>query len=249
MQQAKQAIVHLTMGRTYSGREIFKPGANEENWARRAASDVTARIFGQIYGETGRDGMLMLTVVDALRRNLSNPKHFNEDDAPGIWDIDGTQMLPDPQWTYADLIAWGESGDDGFAGFLQACDLAPDIAYEMVIGCAGLLLVDEAIGAFDQGKPWFGFWAIYQASELAAEVWETLDQRRAKEGRRQQAATAGKAAHKDTNAFKKEVIQEWAAGRFKSIAACARWACRQFPIEADETPKRWIRSYEKGLLS
>jgi hypothetical protein len=253
MSTTKSCADNLRAGCTFSGRPIGDWGGEvkEQNYARRVLDDLKERIYGRgfnLHTKSAQEDALIERVVTGLRANLHNPIHYRGE-APGVFDGPDKQLFPDPRFGYLSLVSFGERGEDGFAGFLQNCDLPLDTPYKTVIAWAAVLAIDDALEEIERELPWRVTWTIYAISEVATEIEEILDDEYLKEERRKVAAEAGRAAHKDTNAFKKEVLQEWAAGRFKSIAACARWACRQFPIEADETPKRWIRAYQKGLLS
>lgn len=253
MSTTRSCADNLRAYRTFSGRVANDWGneVTEQNYAYRTLEDLCERIYGRAFDlhpvDAKKDAVID-QIVTALRTNLQNPIHYRGEE-PGMFGLKGEQQFPEPRFGYLDLVAWGEDGEGGFSGFLQICGLPLDTSYKTVLACASVLAIDEAFEEFEKNLPWRAIWTIYGISEAATEIEQILDDDRLKEERRKAAAEAGRAAHKDTNEFKKEVLQEWAAGRFKSIAACARWACRQFPIEADETPKRWIRAYQKGLPS
>lgn len=244
---------NLRAGRTFAGRLVSDWGdeVKEQNYVRRVIDDLWERLQGQAFNlhpVSEKEDALIERIVLALRANLKNPIHYRGHE-PGVFGSSGEQLFPEPSFNYVSLVSFGEDGDDGFAGFLKNCDLPPDTPYKTVIACAAVLTIDQALEEIEKGLSWQVTWTIYGITEVVHEIEEIRSDEYLKEHRRKVAAAAGRAAHKETNDFKKEVLQAWAAGQFKTIAACARWACRHFPIEADETPKRWIRAYQKGLLS
>jgi len=267
MNKSTSIAENLRSGRTPAGRSVrdWADAAREQNYAYRTVEDLFDRITGQAFELHPQDenkDLLIAQVTAALRANIDNPLHYREryDDAePGIFGVNGEQLFVDPRRSYEQLfvdprrsygllVAYVEDSDDGLPGFLHACGLPLDTPRKVIIGCAALLNLDVALDEIEQDKPWRVTWTLYGITESAEEIQEIIVDEHYRAQRRKKAAAAGQAAHRDTNEFKKEVLKAWAENRFKSIAACARWACRQYPIEADETPKRWIREYKKALL-
>jgi hypothetical protein len=258
MSSKKSVAWSLRAACTLSGRSVqdWDGKAAEQNYAYRVVEDLHARIAGQAFdhrllGMDDKEDALLDQVVDALRANVDNPAHYRRHyrgSEPGMFGADGEQVFVDPKHSYGHLVYVAEDTYEGLQGFLQACGLPLTTPRKVLIGCAALLDLDVAMEEIRNGQCWRATWTLYGVTESAQEIQDIIEDDYLRAKRRTIATNAGKAAHKDTNEFKKEVLQAWAEKRFKSIAACARWACRQFPIDADETPKRWIRAYEKALL-
>lgn len=254
MESKRTVADNLRAGCTPSGRSRthWSDGAIAKNHAYRVVDDLFERICGQAlencYRKDEKADARIERAIEALLANIGNPVHFRGRE-PGMFGSKGEQLFLEPSFSFCDLVSMGEDTYDGFTSFLHACEMPLDISRKALLGCAALLDIDVALDEIERNEAWRASWTMYGIAQSADEIQEILQDEYHREKRREIAAKAGAAAHKDTNEYKIEVLQAWAEKRFKTIAACARWACRQFPIDADETPKRWIRAYEKALLS
>jgi len=235
-------------GETCLGRTIYRPDTNRQNWARGAVSQLSARIKWALE-DLPHDERLLDTTIEQLRRNLTNPVHYG-DNKPGSFFESGVPVVPDPRFTFFDLMGFGISGEEGYKGFLRDCDLPESVPYIIVVAATSLLLIDDAIDAMDRDDPWYATWVLYQAHDLFEEM--MLRQVRESvrpELRRQFASAGGKARHRDKHSHRDDILTEWATGKFNgNKSRCARWARTQFPIiESLETVKKWIREYETTI--
>jgi hypothetical protein len=255
MENKKTVAENLRNRRTPAGRYVVAwiSQKRPENSAYRAVEDLFERVTGQafsLYPQDDKEDALIEQTISSLLTKFGTPGQFQKvfgSAQPGMFGLNGEQLFVEPMRSFGELVSSADDNEDGFSGFLKDCGLPLDTSRKVVIGCATLLDLDVALEQIESGQCWRVSWTIYGAAESAQEIQEIIIDESLREERRKKASGAGKAAHKDTNEFKKEVLKEWAEGKFKNAAACARWACRQFPIEATETPLRWIREYKKSL--
>lgn len=240
----------LERGKTCLGRIIFLPETNHQNWARKAASSLSAQIKWALERQHLNEPMLN-EAIEQLRRNLSNPVHYG-DNKPGwtFGDIPGnppprTSVVPDAKFNYFDLFSFGISGEDGYKGFLRDCGLPDSMPYVTVVAATSLLLIDDAVSALDRDDPWYAAWALYQAHDSLADLYIGESDRNAQRRARTEFASLGRQARNAKNeGIKKDVLEKWDTGIFKkNKSRCARWAAKQFGMD-EETVKRWIRAYE-----
>ena len=245
---------YLRSDRTPAGRSVsawIDDQAREQNYAYRTVEDLFERIRGQafdLHPIDEKEDAIIEQVVKSLRTNVDNLIHYQKrlgGGKPGMFGINGEQLFVDPQRGYLYLVFHYEDNDDGLAGFLRDCDMPPSTSLKVLMGCAALLDLDTAFEQIEKDQPWRVTWTIYGIAEAAQEIQEIIIDEHFRAERSKKASDAGKAAHKDTNEYKERVLQAWSKGGFKNAAACARWACREFPIQAIETPLRWIREFKK----
>lgn len=235
----------LKRGQTCLGRMIHRPDTDRQNWARGAASHLSARIKWALE-KLPHDERLLDITIERLRSNFNNPIHYG-DNKPGFVFASGVPTVPDPRFTYFDLWQFGITGEDGYKGFLRDCGLPDSVPFIVVVAATSLLLIDDAIDAMDRDDPWYANWVLFQAYELT----EDMVSREVRESARpeiirQFASAGGKARHQDKQAYKEDILKAWGTGKFNgNKSRCARWARLQFPtIQSVETIKRWIRDYE-----
>ncbi len=161
----------MKRGDTCLGKAIYRPETNRQNWARGAASHLSANIKWALE-EITTDERLLDTTIERLRRNFTNPIHYG-DKKPGWFFGDGTPVIPDPRFTYFDLWQYGITGEDGYKGFLRDCGLPESVPYSIVVAATSLLLIDDAIEAINRDDPWYATWALYQAHDLFEEMLAT----------------------------------------------------------------------------
>lgn len=238
---------------TPSGRSVSEwvDEPRDENYVYRTIEDLFERIYGPGFefshdsAEHKKDEQIE-RVIAALRISINNSV---ENERLGMFGRNGQQLFVNPQRSFSYLVSKIEDLDGGFSEFLGIYDLPQDVALKLVIACAAMLDLDDALGLVESGDICRAVWIIYGVTEATSEIFEMWDEEYRKEKQSKIASERGRAAHKETNEYKEKVIEAWSQGRFNTIAACARWALKTFPIVSDETPKRWVREYKEGLLS
>lgn len=232
-------------GRTCLGKKIYLSDTNHQNWARGAAGHLNGAIKCAL-DRLSYDESLLDTTIERLRLNLTNPIHYGQN-KPGKHFGSGVPVVPDPRFTYSDLIGFGMSGEDGYKGFLRDCVLPESVPYMIVVAATCLLLIDDAIDAMDRDDPWYASGVLDEARSWFHDI---VRRNAFEEARpeiiRQFTSAGGKARYREKQLHRDDILKEWATGNFNgNKSRCARWARNQFPIILSfETVKRWIREYE-----
>lgn len=165
----------LANERTVNGRVVVLPHADEQNFTRYALSLLQARFIDFMRGARieGRLGAIDATLgnqiraaIDVLPGQITNPVHY-EDNSPALFTADGVPVLPDPEFTYWDLLGFGLSGPDGQAGFLRDCGLPADVSASALDIAVGLLLVDSAVAELERDRPHRAAMLATQAADCA----------------------------------------------------------------------------------
>ena len=118
-------------GKTCLGKTIYLPETDHQNWARKAARGLGAQITWELE-KLLIDESILDTTIEHLHRNLNNPIHYGTA-KPGSHFESGVPVVPDPRFTYLDLMGFGISGEDGYKGFLRDCGLPKSVPYTAVV--------------------------------------------------------------------------------------------------------------------
>jgi len=210
-------IANLVRRKTISGRSITSEHDIGQSWIRSALSLVHTHLLGISHDPEASSEQqdaswfetmaTAVTVAQTLAANLGNPVHYG-DNKPGLWDRRGRLLTPGARFTYSDLLDYGMTGEDGFAGFLRDCGLAPDVSKQSVLRAAGLLLVDQAVVELSKGEESYAAYLMYQASSLAESVtliaWEQMNPTKVKQAIRERLAERGRAAGKKSGAARQK---------------------------------------------
>lgn len=209
--------------------------------------------IADLLAAVAHNGALSRTIA-ALQANLNNPVHYGDWEV-GLWDVDGRSLLIDPKRNYGDLIAFGLGGEDGFAGFLRDCGLPSDTSEALVMGCAGLLLVDQAVEAIDNTDLMGAIPLLYEAQDLADRLGSMRGEEHQKRKRSREKSEHGKKAHEKTEKIKAEMLRVWDEDQAKQVKAFknrsewARWVAEATEIDTPETPLRWLRERARAQQS
>jgi hypothetical protein len=183
--------------------------------------------------------------VEKLRIAKTDPQHFG-DNTPRLTFSDGTPAVPDPRFSYWDLLRYGLSGDGGLDGFRKRAGIDQSIDYSTLCGIVGLLLIEASVEALDSGDTFISASDAMEAANCVEEM--LLDQSYRsifKDIRKNLWSKGGRAAHRRTDQIKNKVISEWQSGRHKCPKDVYSWACKAFPDWKPKTGKqivaRWLR--------
>lgn len=260
----------LMQGLTINGRLILKPETTEENWARVSVGNIHYSLMRYATNNSlGGDYECpeLFTLAATLEANLNNPIHYG-DNEPGFYTGAGLEIAPNPSFTFMDLWEYGLSGEDGFEGFLRDCGLPKESTKQSIIAVIGLLLLDAAIAAMEDGRH---HWATYLISkaylcEGEAVLWRLGGEKRdeiqaaiqleikARGVKAVQARytkdTDGKQAIKR---WVKECWQAWKAkpDKYKNASAFARDMLDKQPdrLTTEVVVTRWVREWEKEEIA
>lgn len=260
--------VRLSTGCTLSGADIILDETNPENWLRLGLSEVMDRVE-YLVDKRAADASVhrwtpYLRVVDALERHRSDAT-FYADQKPGLFDSDGTPLMPDAQFTVFDMLDLGVTGEDGISGFLKDCGLPEDITWETLLMAGSLMLVDQAVTELSGGSVFFAAYLSHCASSCIGEaLMADGDQQAASNGPAERfqlfgsvGGKAGAAAHK---AAKEAVAAAWDSGRYRTMEEAALALSPQVveltrgkpraitPTNAHATTLKWIREHKKKRL-
>jgi hypothetical protein len=234
----------LGRARTLSGLDIYRPSTDRQNHFRSRLSETSWSIVSSLYKHELSEDLLSDT-VEKLRIAKNDPQHYG-DNRPGSTFENGTPVVPDPRFSYWDLLGYGLSVEGGLNVFRQITGIDQSIDYATLCGIVGLLLIDASVESLESGDTSV---AASDAMEAASCVEEMMLDRgfrsMLKEHRQEFSRQGGFAAHRETDEFKASVIAEYRTGRFKTKADCVRWARKQLPIKAEETVRRWLRAADK----
>lgn len=162
--------LYLVEGKTLSGSAILLPRTDAQNYARGVIVGLQLQLLSAALGDAVDDesdaaqwnGLLqVVTVADGLERERSNPAHY-DDNTPGLNTIRGVPLLPDPVFTYWDLVQFGWSAA-GFDAFRRACKLPEWATSRLVVCAAGLLECDWAVRSLAEDRGHFATYLIGQA--------------------------------------------------------------------------------------
>lgn len=253
----------LALGKSITGRTILPVPCSVDAWANVSLSHLNASL--KLLAREQADGGLstVCSIAARLGCNFSNPVHYG-DNKPGFFDSLGRPFVPDPQFTYWDLISLGLSGEGGRLGFLQECKLPADTRFIDLLLATGLLLVDSAVEALESG-------AIARALYLAGQAHDCMEDARLyvlldkdaeatkaaiQNAIKLRASVAGRAKHaKDKDgkqAVKALVKGRWRAWKenpknYKTIARFANDMTQKWPDQLTSTDvvERWVREWNK----
>lgn len=260
----------LNQGLTINGRLIVKAETTEENWARLSVQAIHYRLICCATNDScveDKECPELFVLAAALEANLNNPIHYG-DNEPGLYTAAGLALLPNPSFTFMDLWEYGLSGEDGFAGFLRDCGLPKESTRQSIIAVIGLLLLDAALVAIEDGRPHWASHLISQAyicegeallwklggtkqDEIQAAIRHEIKARGAKAVQARYAKDSdGKQAIKR---WVKECWQGWKAKpeKYKNASAFARDMLDKQPdrLTTEVVVTRWVREWEKEEIA
>lgn len=168
----------LIDGRTLSGRAIVLPQTDAQNYARVVLSQLQHDLCLMGAGRLTAmpDGSLDLASDerrwDALKRLVEatsllevqrlNAAHYG-DNTPGATSSDGKRLLPNPVFTFWDLLQFGLSKPGGTSSFRKACGFAATTPAREIVSAAGLLECDWAVQELDERHESFSTYLVGQA--------------------------------------------------------------------------------------
>jgi len=237
----------LGAARTLSGRDIYKRLTDRQNHFRSRLSELSWSVVSSLERHGLAESLLSGTVAK-LRAAKNDPRHYG-DNTPGAYfdDVSRTPVVPDPCFSYWNLYEYGVTGEGGFNGFIAVSGIDPAIDNATLCGLIALLLIDSAVEHLDNDDP---FVAASEAMEAAFCVEQMFHDRgyrhMLQEARKELARKGGVAAHRETDGYKEQVIAKWRTGTFKTKAAAARWAMKEFPLRSQEVVVRWLREADKS---
>ncbi len=237
----------LGAGQTVSGREILIRSTHRENHFRSRLSELSWSVVSSL-SRHGLSESLLAQTIQSLRLAKEDPRHYGEN-SPGMCfdDRARTPVVPDPNFNYWNLLEYGLSGKEGFAGFAKSVGLDPAIDNATLCGLIALLLIDASVEHLDNDEPFRAAAEALDASLCVEQMFYDRGYRHIlKEARSDLARRGGVAAHRETDAYKIEVISKWKSGVFKTKAEAARWAMREFPLRNQEVIARWLREAERA---
>jgi hypothetical protein len=237
-------LERLSNGETLSGLSIFIKSTHPENEIRSRASLLSYWVCTEIEIDGVADDVL-IDALSILRREYTDPKHYG-DNKPGHFFLDHTLISPDPAFNYWDFWSFALSVPTGFVGLSHDIGLDQRVTYRIFCGLIALLLIDDSIRCLGIGDVFRAAAGIFDALEAFDEM---LVPRRyeqiAQETRSAQAKRGGHAKNRETDEYKRLVIEEWKSGRFGcNKTEAARWAVKNFPLKSQEAVRRWLRKYE-----
>jgi hypothetical protein len=238
-------LERLNNAETLSGLSIYIKATHPENEIRSRASLLSHWVCTEIEIEGVADDVL-IDALSILRREYTDPRHYG-DNKPGSFFVDHTPTTPDPAFNYWDFWSFAMSGYPlGFVGLSQDIGLDQRITYRIFCGLIALLLIDDSIRCLGIGDVFRAAAGIFDGLEAFDEM---LLSRRyeqiAQETRSAQARRGGHAKNRETDGYKRLVIEEWKSGRFRgNKTEAARWAVKNFPLKSQEAVRRWVRKYE-----
>lgn len=243
-----QGKLYGTLGaaRTLSGRDIYKPVTDRQNHFRSRLSELSWSVISSLERHELAETLLVET-VEKLRRAKSDPRHYG-DNKPDTYfdDRSRTPVVPDPTFSYWNLYEYGITGEGGFDGFISIAGIDPTIDNATLCGLIALLLIDSAVERLDNDDPFLAASDGMEAALCVEQMFHDRSYRHMLQKARTDLARKGGAArHRETGAYKTQVVAKWRTGAFKSKAAAARWAMRQFPLPSQEVVVRWLREADK----
>lgn len=263
----KKTILHLIgEGNTISGKPILLKKEDPENWIRVVLSAMQVRICIHAEFEPWEESIwesvsVVDNVIAAIKAAVVDPR-FQEGLSIGHYLSNGDALLPEKLFTATDLINFGGlTGTGVLADLLEDLNLPPTIDYITLYLATGLILIDEAITALENKKPFLSAYLTNKASEALESMTliklsELTPERITEEIQKAMTARGLRGAKeklkKDPKQAAKKAAKtkwdEWQKGKsiHKSGAAFARHVVSALPeIESEETVKRWERAWRK----
>jgi hypothetical protein len=191
----------------------------------------------------------LLDAIEKLKTAYKDPRHYG-DNVPNRT-FDGVEVLPDPRFTFLDLYSFGTTGEGGFNEFRNLVGFKDSLNENTIIALIVLLLVDSSVAYLDEGDYLLAGADGMEAEDAMAYVLDAAgyDSRLATL-RKTFARSGGLAAHRETEEFRRAILEKWQTGEFAgNKSEAARWARKQFPIKSDEVVRRWIREFEKSTTT
>lgn len=257
---------YLLSEQSIGGRLFLKSKSDSENWMRDSLSKIHYEIVCLTTNEHPNNidkRPQIFALAATLQANLNNPIHYG-DNTPGFTNFQGQSLVPAPIFTFFDLWQFGVTGEDGLTGFLEDCGAPKETAEISVIAVTGLLLVDSALAAMDDGRlAWAG--RLMSQAQSCLEMVLLLKLSQSKQGEIQSAIRAAIQARgvkamqaryaKDTDG--KQAIKRWVKAcwqdwktqpeRYKNASAFARDMLDKQPerLTTEVVVTRWVRDWEK----
>lgn len=252
MKTSRPERLYSILGRahTLSGSDIFLNETNRQNHFRSQLSELSWAIVSSLERH-GLSEALLADTVSKLRSAKDDPQHYG-DNRPGKFFEDHTPIVPDPRFSYWNLLGYGITGEGGYNEFLKITGIDHSIDYATLCGVIGLLLIESSVLHLNVDD--FPI-ASSDAMEAATCVEEMMLDRRyrsiLKESRQEMARKGGIAAHAKTADMKAKIVSEWKSGRFNNKKRDAvTWALREFPQwkpkGAKDLVRRWLRESDKA---
>lgn len=234
----------LGNARTLSGRDIYRPDTDRQNHFRQRLSETSWGIVSAL-SEHGLSDSLLSDTAAKLRIAKNDSQHYGDNRPGGVFN-DGTPVVPDPRFSYWNLLEFGITGEGGLGEFVRITGIDRSIDYATLCGVIGLLLIDSAVDALESGDHFIAASDAMEAGNCVEEMVLDRSYRSIlRRHRRDFARQGGLAAHRETNEYKALVLANWRTGQHKTMASCARWAMKQFPLKSQAVVLRWLSAANK----